>query len=380
LAGIYIHIPFCKQACHYCNFHFTTSLRRKNEMVAALLSEITLRKDYLQGENIETVYFGGGTPSLFTGYEVQSMIEHLRNVFNLPGDAEITLETNPDDITDERLREWKNAGINRLSIGVQSFFEEDLKWMNRAHTAAQADQSLQLAIKSFENISVDLIYGTPLLSNEKWKQNVDRVVPYNIPHLSCYALTVEPKTPLYKMIREQRTADINPDKQSEQFLLLMQWMEETGYEQYEISNFAKPGFRSRHNSSYWQGKKYMGLGPSAHSFDGVSRQWNVANNNIYIDSINRGVLPFEKEVLTPTQQLNEYIMTSLRTSEGLDFDRIEKAVKHELLIMSSKYIEGGLIIEDENHLKLTKEGKLLADGIAGNLFFTEKTSAQKTIF
>jgi oxygen-independent coproporphyrinogen-3 oxidase len=379
LAGIYIHIPFCKQACHYCNFHFTTSLRRKNEMVAALLSEITLRKDYLQGENIETVYFGGGTPSLFTGYEVQSMIEHLRNVFNLPGDAEITLETNPDDITGERLREWKNAGINRLSIGVQSFFEEDLKWMNRAHTAEQADQSLQLAIKSFENISVDLIYGTPLLSNEKWKQNVDRVVPYNIPHLSCYALTVEPKTPLYKMIREQRTADINPDKQSEQFLLLMQWMEETGYEQYEISNFAKPGFRSRHNSSYWQGKKYMGLGPSAHSFDGVSRQWNVANNNIYIDSINRGVLPFEKEVLTPTQQLNEYIMTSLRTSEGLDFDRIEKAVKHELLIMSSKYIEGGLIIEDENHLKLTKEGKLLADGIAGNLFFTEKTSAQKTI-
>jgi oxygen-independent coproporphyrinogen-3 oxidase len=379
LAGIYIHIPFCKQACHYCNFHFTTSLRRKNEMVAALLSEITLRKDYLQGENIETVYFGGGTPSLFTGYEVQSMIEHLRNVFNLPGDAEITLETNPDDITDERLREWKNAGINRLSIGVQSFFEEDLKWMNRAHTAEQANQSLQLAIKSFENISVDLIYGTPLLSNEKWKQNVDRVVPYNIPHLSCYALTVEPKTPLYKMIREQRTADINPDKQSEQFLLLMQWMEETGYEQYEISNFAKPGFRSRHNSSYWQGKKYMGLGPSAHSFDGVSRQWNVANNNIYIDSINRGVLPFEKEVLTPTQQLNEYIMTSLRTSEGLDFDRIEKAVKHELLIMSSKYIEGGLIIEDENHLKLTKEGKLLADGIAGNLFFTEKTSAQKTI-
>jgi oxygen-independent coproporphyrinogen-3 oxidase len=372
LAGIYIHIPFCKQACHYCNFHFTTSLRRKNELVAALLSEITLRKDYLQGENIETIYFGGGTPSLLTACEVQTVIENIRNVFNVPGNAEITLETNPDDITGERLKEWKNAGINRLSIGVQSFFEEDLKWMNRVHTAEQADQSLQLAIKSFENISVDLIYGTPLSNNEKWKQNVDRVVAYNIPHLSCYALTVEPKTPLYKMIREQRVPDVNPDKQSEQFLLLMQWMEETGYEQYEISNFAKPGCRSRHNSSYWQGKKYIGAGPSAHSFDGISRQWNVANNNIYIDSINKGILPFEKEILTSTQQLNEYIMTSLRTSEGLDFDRIGKTARHELRAVSRKYIEGGLIIEDGNHLKLTKEGKLLADGIAGNLFFTEK--------
>ena len=329
MAGIYIHIPFCKQACYYCNFHFSTSLRRKNELVAALLSEINLRKDYLAGENIETMYFGGGTPSLCTKYEVQSMIESIRNTFNVFADAEVTLEANPDDITDEKLKEWKEAGINRLSIGVQSFFEEDLKWMNRAHTADQADQNLQLARKYFENISIDLIYGNPLLNNEKWRQNIDRAVAFNIPHLSCYALTVEPKTPLYKMIREERTPDINPDKQSEQFLSLMQWMEEAGYEHYEISNFAKPGYRSRHNSSYWQGRKYIGVGPSAHSFDGKSRQWNVASNNIYIDSINKGIIPCEKEILTLTQKLNEYIMTSLRTIEGLDLDHIERAAEYE---------------------------------------------------
>ena len=372
MAGIYIHIPFCKQACYYCNFHFTTSIRRKNELVAALLSEINLGKDYLQGEHIETIYFGGGTPSLLSIEDCQFLIEKIHYDFNVVDHPEVTIEVNPDDIWDEKLRGWKEVGMNRLSVGIQSFFQEDLEWMNRAHTAEQAIGHLQLALKYFGNISIDLIYGTPLLTNEKWKQNVDRAVAYGIPHLSCYALTVETKTPLHKMIREQRTEDINPDKQSEQFLLLMQWMEKAKYEHYEISNFSKPGFRSKHNSSYWQGKKYIGIGPSAHSFDGKSRQWNVSNNAIYIDSMNKGIIPFKKEILTPSQQLNEYIMTSLRTREGLDLNRLGKVINYDLRIMGKKFIDRGLMVEEQNHLKLTKEGKLLADGIAAELFFTGK--------
>lgn len=252
MAGIYIHIPFCKQACHYCNFHFATSLHYKNELVAALLKEIVLQKDYMGNDPVETIYFGGGTPSILNLEDLILIIEKIKTVFVVTAEAEITLEANPDDITDEKLIGWKEAGINRLSIGIQSFFAEDLKWMNRAHNAQQAVGSLQLAIKQFENITIDLIYGTPQLTNEKWKQNVDTAISLNIPHLSCYALTVEPKTPLDKMIRQHQTENINPEKQSEQFLLLMQWMEEAGYEHYEISNFARPGWRSRHNSSYWR--------------------------------------------------------------------------------------------------------------------------------
>jgi len=369
LAGIYIHIPFCKQSCSYCNFHFATSLRRKNELVAALLSELELRKDYLKDEPVETIYFGGGTPSLLPPGDHDALIEKTHAAFKIAPNAEITLETNPDDISEERLNDWKAAGINRLSIGIQSFFEEDLKWMNRAHTAEQALDSLRSAVRHFSNITVDLIYGTPLLTNEKWKTNIDKVIIEDVVHLSCYALTVEPKTPLYKLIKEQKAADIDPDKQSEQFILLMQWMEEAGYEHYEISNFAKPGFISRHNSSYWRGKKYLGIGPSAHSFDGASRQWNISNNNIYIDSIEKGMIPFEREILTPTQKLNEYIMTSLRTMEGLDLNQVEVAISQQLCTGSRKFIDRGLLTEEKGHLKLTREGKLLADGIAAELFF-----------
>jgi putative oxygen-independent coproporphyrinogen III oxidase len=371
LAGIYLHIPFCKQACSYCNFHFSTSLRRKNELVAALLSEMALRKDYLKNESIETVYFGGGTPSLLQIQDLRSLIGKISELFVVDEKADITLETNPDDISEDKLEAWKETGVNRLSIGVQSFFEEDLEWMNRAHNAKQAIASLQSAVKKFNNITVDLIYGTPLLTNERWRRNIDRAVNEGVVHLSCYALTVEPKTPLYKLIREQRTADIDPDKQSEQFVLLMQWMEEAGYEHYEISNFAKPGFKSRHNSAYWQGKKYLGIGPSSHSFDGTSRQWNISNNNIYIDSIKKRVIPSEKEILTPTQQLNEYLMTSLRTMEGLDLNRVEAAMRDELQAASRKFIERGLMVKEGGHLKLTREGKLLADGIAAELFFED---------
>ena len=369
MAGIYLHIPFCKKACHYCNFHFSTSFRYKNELVAALLKELEFQKSYLEPENIETIYFGGGTPSLLSTEECYRLIEKIKNNFLVIADPEIALETNPDDITQEKLSGWKKSGINRLSIGIQSFFEDDLKWMNRAHNASQATEALQLAKKYFNNITIDLIYGAPLLTNEKWKQNVETALKSDIPHLSCYALTVEAKTPLYKMIREHKADDVNPDKQSEQFLLLMHWLEDAGYEHYEISNFAKPGFRSRHNSSYWQGKKYLGIGPSAHSFNGTSRQWNISNNNIYVESINQGIIPFEKEELTPTQKLNEYIMTSLRTIEGLNLEKVKEVEKQKLHAVSQKYIESGLMKEQNHFLILTKEGKLMADGISAALFF-----------
>jgi len=369
LAGIYIHIPFCKQACHYCNFHFSTSLRYKNELLAALLKETALQKNYLADQTVETIYFGGGTPSLCTVDEIGEIIESIKQHFTVSSDVEITLEANPDDISEEKLLEWKKIGINRLSIGVQSFFEEDLLWMNRAHNAQQAKGNLQLARKHFDNITIDLIYGTPQLTDEKWKQNVETAIALNIPHLSCYALTVEPKTPLHKMIEQHKSENVNPDKQSEQFLLLMNWLEEAGYEHYEISNFAKPGWRSRHNSSYWQGRNYLGLGPSAHSFNGTSRQWNVANNQQYIESINKGVVPLEKEELTETQRLNEYIMTAIRTMEGLKLDLIPEGKKLPLLITSKKYLDNNLMIMENNSLVLTKEGRLLADGIAAELFF-----------
>jgi oxygen-independent coproporphyrinogen III oxidase len=372
LAGIYIHIPFCKQACHYCNFHFATSLHYKNDVIAALLKEIGLQKHFLTNETVETIYFGGGTPSLCTKEEIKSIVAAIHASFAVVPNAELTLEANPDDITEEKLLDWKATGINRLSIGIQSFFEEDLKWMNRAHTAQQAIDNLQLSIRHFDNITIDLIYGTPQLTNEKWKQNVETAISLNIPHLSCYALTVEPKTPLDKMIQQHKSEAIDPDKQSEQFLLLMQWLEQAGYEHYEISNFAKPGWRSRHNSSYWQRKKYLGFGPSAHSFNGKERQWNIANNNAYIDSINKGIIPFEKEELTTVQQLNEYIMISLRTMEGIGFEVLKSKFgveQAEFLNKSKKFIENGLIELKKDSLILTKEGKFLADGIAANLFF-----------
>ena len=332
--------------------------------MGALLKEIQLRKDYLGGDEIETIYFGGGTPSLLAIPDIQAVLETIHKTFSLDHRAEITLEANPDDIDEQKIEGWKQTGINRLSIGIQSFFDEDLQWMNRAHNSKQATDSLQLAIRYFENITVDLIYGHPLLTNEKWKQNVEKLISLHVPHISCYALTVEPRTPLQKLINEGKKQDVQEEKQAEQFLLLMKWLEEAAFEQYEISNFAKPGFRSRHNSSYWQGKKYLGLGPSAHSFDGESRQWNISNNKTYIDSVDQNLTPAEKEVLSPAQKINEYIMTSLRTIEGLDLRRVESS---ELRVLSQKFIKEGKVFEENDFLKLTREGKLFADGIASEL-------------
>ena len=324
MAGIYIHIPFCKKACHYCDFHFSTSLRYKNELISHLLKEIELRKDYLQGETIDTIYFGGGTPSLLSQREVTLLLENVYKYFEVSKSVECTLEANPDDLSLEKIIEWKEAGINRLSIGVQSFFEEDLLYMNRSHEAIQAEKCIPLVREGgIENFSIDLIFGYPLLTDQKWKQNIETALQYHVPHLSCYAMTLEPKTALASFIKNQKTQPINNEQSASQFEYLMNRLEAEGYEHYEISNYALPGNRAVHNSNYWKGVSYLGVGPSAHSFCGSSRQWNAANNMKYIKSLDAGIIPFETEKLTDTQRLNEHIMTSLRTMEGLDVSSIK---------------------------------------------------------
>ncbi len=350
-------------------------------MIAALVTEIRLQSIVETSplvlekrEKINTLYFGGGTPSIINKEDLELLFAALNEKFIFSDDIEITLEANPDDITPAKLLVWRNAGINRLSVGIQSFMEEELIWMNRAHTAVESLQCInQIQNAGFTNYSVDLIYGSPLLSNDLWKRNTEIVIQQNIPHISCYALTVEPRTALNKMILQHKKPPVEAEKQAEQFMLLMQWMEEAGYEQYEISNFARPGSRSQHNSSYWQGKKYYGFGPSAHAFDGKSRQWNIANNALYIQSLKNNIIPFEKEILTQTQQLNEYIMTSLRTMEGLNLkiveDRFGEKASIELQSASEKWILGNKIVMENKIFRLTKEGKLFADGIAADLFF-----------
>ena len=374
MAGIYIHIPFCRQACHYCNFHFSTTLALQNDFTAALLKEIILRVPYLHDEPVETIYFGGGTPSLLSAASIRRILESIDHHFRVSRDAEITLEANPDDMDAERLSSWKSAGINRLSIGIQSFFLEDLQWMNRAHNAKQSVEAVEIAKKAgFDNFSLDLIYGSPGLTDKKWEENLRQAVSLEPSHLSCYALTVEPKTALAQMIILKKTPAIEPGVQAAQFLKGIQMLEEAGYEHYEISSFAKPGKRSLHNSAYWQSKKYLGLGPSAHSFDGVSRQWNVSNNARYIESLMDDKLCFDMESLKPMDILNEYIMTSLRTAEGLDLRQVEDYFgkeKGDLLKNNANvFIRSNKMNHSDHKLILTLEGKLFADGIASALFF-----------
>ena len=376
MAGIYIHIPFCKQACTYCNFHFSTSLAQKSNLLDALNKEILLATAFnAASEKIDTIYFGGGTPSLLSAAELKPIFEALHKKFSIAENAEITLEANPDDINSSILTQWQHAGINRLSLGVQSFVETELAWMNRAHHANESLESIhRIRDADFTNFSVDLIYGSPLQSNDELKKNLEIIFNEQVPHISCYALTVETKTALHKMIDQKRTAPVDAEKQAVQFLLLMDHMKENGYEHYEISNYAKPGMRSKHNSSYWQGKPYYGFGPSAHSFDGKNnRRWNIANNTQYIQSLQKDMIPFEEEILTATQQANEYIMTSLRTIEGLDMQLLKinfgKTNYESLRSTGKKYIDSGKLILENDRLILTKEGKLFADGIAADLFF-----------
>ena len=373
--GLYIHIPYCRKACHYCNFHFSTSLNSRDRFIEALVKEIDLTPGKKIRE-ITTVYFGGGTPSILFRTEIREIVQQLKSKFQIREDAEWTLEVNPDDLNEMKLDFWKALGINRLSVGIQSFREEDLKWMNRSHSAEQAKQGMQM-IKAagFDNFSVDLIYGIPGLSDEAWRNNVQYVIDNNVPHISAYALTVEPKTALNHFVEQKKVPDIDPEQQAQQFFILTEMLASAGYEHYEISNFAKPGWRSKHNSSYWAGTPYFGLGPGSHSFDGESRYWNISNNQRYIESILAGIIPFEKEELTEKQHLNEYIMTSLRTMEGLDLEKVTQkwngVFAMQIKQSIQKYIDRGLVMPINQRLVLTKEGKFFADGIAADLFFLD---------
>jgi oxygen-independent coproporphyrinogen-3 oxidase len=375
LAGIYIHIPFCRQACHYCNFHFSTNLSQKEIVLRSIHKEIELTEKTDPKETINTIYFGGGTPSLLTASELKTMLDSLKNKFDINPEAEITLEANPDDIHPAILESWLKLGVNRLSLGIQSFNEAELKWMNRAHNAQQSLQSIDdILAAGFNNFSVDLIYGSPMLNNDDFEKNATIIFEKNIPHISCYALTVEEKTALHHLIADKKSLPVDEARQAEQFQLLLSLMDKAGYEQYEISNFSLPGFRSKHNSSYWQGKPYYGFGPAAHSFNGKNkRRWNVANNALYIQAIEQGTIPFEEEVLTATQQLNEYMMISLRTIEGIDPGRIgrEFGKDKELAVMevARRFMDANLLIKKGKNISLTREGKFLADGIAAELFF-----------
>ena len=317
MAGIYIHIPFCKQACSYCNFHFSTNKKMLPQVVVQIANEAILRKEYFS-ETVDTIYFGGGTPSIMSIEQIQFVLATLQNNFDVSKNAEITLEANPDDITEQNLMHWKNTGINRLSLGIQSFIDEELLWMNRSHNAASAVNAIHSIKKHFENYSIDLIFGSQLLTNEDWIKNISTALSFNPPHISCYALTIEEKTLLGNKVAKKVVNNIDNNKQAEQFEILMQMLVNAGYNHYEISNYALPNFESKHNSSYWQGKHYLGLGPSAHSYNGTTRSWNVANNALYVKQLEHNILALETEILTDTQQLNEYIMISLRTSKGID--------------------------------------------------------------
>jgi oxygen-independent coproporphyrinogen-3 oxidase len=375
MAGIYIHIPFCKKACHYCDFHFSTSPQYKDQMLNALGSEIILRKNYLDTEKIETIYFGGGTPSLMSADELQILIGQITDQFEVSSNAEITLEANPDDLNPQYVREIKNTLINRFSIGVQSFFEEDLKWMNRAHTASEAQSAIKrVQDAGFENITADLIYGFPLLSNEKWEFNIQQLIEYLVPHVSSYSITVEPKTALAAFINKGKQATMDEGQSASQFLMLIDHLTESGFEHYEISNFAKPGMHSRHNSNYWDGVNYLGIGPSAHSFNGKSRQWNISNNSKYINEIGLKKIPAETELLSTENRINEYIMTSLRTSKGMNLKSIKENFgpdySNEIYNGLEPFLEKEWIIINEQLVTLTREGKLFADHIASELFLS----------
>jgi oxygen-independent coproporphyrinogen III oxidase len=373
VAGIYIHIPFCRQKCHYCNFFSLASFKQKDNFLQALKHEIILRRDYLQGDAVRTIYFGGGTPSLLTPREIREIITEIaRNyaVFPLP---EITLEANPDDLSPLFLREIKNAGINRLSIGIQSFYDEDLIYLNRRHDGKKAlDCLLWAASEGFENISADLIFGMPTLTDDHLSENLETLTKLKVPHISAYALTVEEKTALAKFIETGKVIPPSEEQTARQFEIVMLKLKEAGYIHYEISNFCKEGFRSKHNSSYWSREKYLGLGPSAHSFNGLARSWNGSNLGEYIQSVKAGTPTGGSEVLTRTEQFNEHIMTSLRTDSGIDPEKTsanfgDLQTEQFGLILQKHIDEGNLELKGKS-ITLTDKGKLLADRVISDLF------------
>ena len=372
MAGIYIHIPFCKQKCTYCDFHFSTTFEEyRQKMIESIANELVERKDYLENKGISTIYFGGGTPSLLDQNELQIIINAIYQNFDVDEGIEISLEANPDDITDEKLEDWTAVGINRLSIGLQSFKTEDLEWMNRAHTVDEALTCVRKAQEAgISNLTVDLIYGLPNLSLDEWKSHIQQVLDFGVPHISAYCLTVEENTALNNLVNKGKMTVADDDQQSDQFKLLVSLLEENGFDQYEISNFSKAGFESKHNSNYWKGEWYLGVGPSAHSFNGLSRAWNVANNRKYLAAIDKGENHLETEILSSENQFNEYLLTGLRTAYGVDLQKLKKIapLNNLFTVNCATFINEGWMVSTNNVLILTKEGRLKADYIASELF------------
>ncbi|MGB5360667.1 MAG: radical SAM family heme chaperone HemW [Eudoraea sp.] len=365
-------MPFCKQACHYCDFHFSTNLRKKQDMVSALQKELLLRKDELKNEEVQTIYFGGGTPSVLEIGEINEIVKTVAENYSVIENPEITLEANPDDLSLKKIKELSDSPINRLSIGVQSFFDQDLKLMNRAHNAKEAHLCLNESKKYFENISIDLIYGIPGMTHTRWQENITMALSYELPHISSYALTVEPKTALKAFIDKGIIPNVDDEMAEEQFNILCGLLEKEGFINYEISNFGKEGYFSKNNTAYWKGKKYLGIGPSAHSYDGTKRGWNINNNSKYIRSIKERVLPIEVEVLSKTDRYNEYVMTGLRTIWGISLYKIQTEFGNSyfeyLMRQSDKYIKEKMLSIDGDKISVTKKGKFLCDGIASDLF------------
>ena len=374
--SLYLHIPFCKQACHYCNFHFSTTLRSKPAMVEAILRELDLQQNYLEGAPLHSIYFGGGTPSLLSLEDLDRIFKKIYALHPVLADAEITLEANPDDLNPNKLRDLKAyTPINRLSIGIQSFQEEDLRWMNRAHSAAEARTCLSdAAAAGFQDLTIDLIYGAPTTTDVVWAENLRLALDAGIPHFSAYCLTVEPGTALAHFIGKGQAEPVDEERATRQFEYLQDEAARRGYEHYEISNFALPGRYARHNSRYWSGESYLGVGPSAHSFNGQSRQWNVANNARYLRALDTGEIPLEREVLTAAQRYNEYVMTSLRTMWGCEKARIaamgapfDQYFEQEI----QAFLQNGTVTASATHFRLSRAGKILADRIAAELFWVE---------
>lgn len=376
MAGIYIHIPFCKQACHYCNFHFSTSLRHRDEMVTAICKEIDLQKDFLTNKNLTTIYFGGGTPSLLETSEINQILERLSKNYSWENNIEITLEANPDDITTEKISKLRAGGVNRLSIGIQSFIDSELLASNRAHNSDESLKAVQICQDAgIDNLSIDIIYGMPGSTQDSWQYNIDKALELDVDHISSYALTVEPKTFLDHMVKKGRILLPKEMEVNKQYLQLIHSLTTAGYDHYEISNFAKPSKYAVHNTNYWMSVPYLGLGPSAHSYQPTFRQWNINNNAKYIKSISKGIIPSEREQTKYADQFNEYIMTRLRTMWGVDLNELNNRFSSELNNVQkniAKYIKSQHVLLEDNHYRLTPKGKLLADGIASDLFLVEE--------
>jgi len=376
MAGLYVHIPFCRQKCHYCNFFSLASRKNQPQLIASLLQEMELQQAYPGGEPLKTIYFGGGTPSLFSPEIIENLIQKANDIFGVENNAEITLEANPDDINNAWLAGLGKTSVNRLSIGIQSFFDEDLVYLHRAHNADEATEAVKSAQDSgFHNLSIDLIYGIPTLNDERWIENINKALALEVPHISAYALTVEPGTALDLFIRKGKYQNVDDEKAARQFTILMERLAQNNFVHYEISNFCTEGNFSKHNTSYWSGKKYLGIGPSAHSFNGISRQWNVSNINEYIKSINLGIIPSEKEILTKIQTFNEYLMTSLRTIWGTDLEKIETVFGKEFHDYTLNEIQPSIVKKlafiANNKIRLTSAGKFFADRIASEMFIEE---------